>query len=96
MINTQEQIIMEQITYRIGSVYLINTKDRGWIAEIMFEKFNTNNTLIGTKVISRSGADYNTFWNNFNSGGYLLDLLIQEENLGIQLPKTVENEFLNI
>jgi len=95
MINTEQQIVIEQITYRIGTVYLINTKDRGWIAEIMFEKFDSNNQSIGTKVISKSGADYNNFWNNFNSGGYLLELLIQEENLSIQLPETVENEFVN-
>lgn len=95
MINTQEQIIIEQIAYKIGGVYLINTKDRGWIAEIMFEKYDPSNQLIGTKVISKTGLDYNNFWENFNSGSYLLELLIQEENLNVSISQEVEQEFVN-
>lgn len=96
MINIQEQIKIEQITYSIGSVNLIKTRDRGWIAELMFEKFDSNNNLIGTKIISKTGQDYNEFWNNFNSGSYLMELLIQEEKLNIKLSSDLENEFINI
>lgn len=95
MINIQEQIKIEQITYKIGNINLINTRDRGWIAELMFEKFDESNNLIGTKIIAKTGLEYNTFWNNFNSGGYILELLMQEENLNIDLPETIEQDFLN-
>lgn len=94
MINTQEQIIIEQITYRIGGIYLINTKDRGWIAEIMFEMIQNSN-VIGTKVISKTGQEYNTFWDNFNSGRFLIEEFITQNNIQFDIPDTIEEEFIN-
>lgn len=95
MITIEQELLRTSTqTYRIGAIYLTNTKDRGWIAEIMFEIFDNNNNVIGTIVIPKTGQDYNQFWDDFNSGEYLYQLLVQHLNIQTELPN-VEQEFVN-
>lgn len=91
----QEVIRTASQTFRFGTCYIINTRDRGLIAEIMFEIVDENNKVIGTKVVSRTGEAFNDFWNNFNNGRYLFELLIEQEQLGVTLSDTIEKEFVN-
>ncbi len=96
MIKIEKEILKTSTqTYRIGNVNLINTRDRGWIAEIMFEILDDNLQVVGTTIISKTGDDYNIFWNRFNSGEYLFQLLIEQEKLDAKVSSEVENEFVN-
>lgn len=97
MITIEKEILkVNSQTYKIATVYLTNTRHKGWIAEIMFEIFDENNSIIGTTVVSRTGLDYNKFWSEFSSGEYLYKLLLEQEGLNVTLPKDIEKEFVNI
>lgn len=93
MIQTTEQVI-NTVTYRIGSINQTKSAN-GWFAEIMFEKVNQDGVIIGTEVVSKTGAEYNDFWANYTNGAYLFELLKQKLGLSVELPANIESEFLN-
>ncbi len=96
MITIEKEVIKTNTqTYKIGSIHLINTRDRGWIAEIMFEILDENSQAIGTTIVSKTGLEYNQFWKDFSSGEYLYKLLIEQEKLEVKLSEEIEKEFVN-
>lgn len=64
-------------------------------ASVRFGIYNENNERIGEKVIIYSDEDYNTFWENFNSGKFLYTELKAKENLNVEVTDTVEDDFIN-
>lgn len=82
-----ENILIQKDKNREGSYDLI--------AIIKFGVWNENNERIDEKIIVYSGEDYNTFWSNFNTGKFLYDELKVKENLNVDIPLEVENDFVN-
>jgi hypothetical protein len=66
-------------------------------ANITFPVFTTD-VLKGTETLSIfvSTRDWNTFWTEFNSGRYLIELLKQKYNLdNLTIPSNIEDWFIN-
>ena len=92
---TATETVILNFTYAINNVSQTKTKDRGWIAEITFDKIDSNGTSVGTEVVSKEGAEYNDFWANYTNGAYLFELLKQKLGLSVDIPAEIEGEFLN-
>lgn len=64
-------------------------------SEIRFSVKNENGILIRPVYYILRGAEHNTFWNNFNTGGNLYEILAQREGLSFLADVEVEKEFVN-
>ena len=74
---------------------VINT-DGGLSAIVQFGRYKETGERLDACLIRYEGADFNTFWTNFNSGKFLYDELSRVENLGVVVPVTVESDFVNV
>lgn len=92
---TTTETVIQSFTYTISNVSQTKTKDMGWIAEITFDKTDSNGESVGTEVVSKTGLEYNDFWANYTNGAYLFELLKQKLGLSVELPAEIESEFLN-
>ena len=103
IILNKQKIIAQTQTYKFESVTIaVNSGSVGFSpsprtvsAYVRFGIYDENNKRINEANISYTGADYTKFWNDFNSGKFLYDELNIKNNLGLVVPVSVEDEFLN-
>ena len=62
-------------------------------AEVQFGIYNENNERIDRIFLNYSGAEYNQWWEDFNNGKFLYDELVSKNNLNIEVPEDIENDF---
>jgi hypothetical protein len=88
-------ILTESQKKRFQSVTISRLSDDALMAKVIFHVVCPNSgAFIKEEILTYTGEDYNTFWENFNNGAYLYEELTKNlEN--IELPEGIENEFLN-
>lgn len=64
-------------------------------AFITFSILNEKGERVGQKDLDYSGQEFNTFWSGFTSGRFLFEEVVRKENINIEVPQTVENDFIN-
>mgnify|MGYP006921448156 FL=1 len=89
----QPIILTESQKKKFHSVTITRLGDNNLIAKVIFHIICPNsNTFIKEEVLSYSGEEYNTFWENFNGGAFLYEELVKNQD--IELPEDLENEFM--
>lgn len=83
-------VLAQSQSVRFDSLSIVRTNS-GMRAVISFSVLDENNNVVSQKRKEYNGADFNTFWSNFNSGIFLYE----ELNLGVTVPGSVESEFQN-
>lgn len=64
-------------------------------AVVSFDVANQDGKQIDHKTYIYTGENFNIFWANFNSGKFLYEELVAKEELQIEVPETVETDFVN-
>jgi len=65
-------------------------------ADITFAIKGEDGQRISEKVLSYTGEDFNTFWANFNSGKFLYEELVRQEDLKVSVDNDLDEEFINV
>lgn len=93
IINTPKVISQTQ-NYEIVNI-LQQKIDGQWRAEIQSVVLDDNGNIIDTVLQEYSGESYNNWFRDYNSGSFLVQNLITDENLNIAVPPNIEDEFIN-
>lgn len=95
MINSNQPItIIRNLSYNIEHI-LIQHIDNQWKATIQTSVTDEEGKRIDTLVNEFTGQEYNEWWNDFNSGQFVIQKIIELNNIDANIPETIEQDFLN-
>lgn len=66
-----------------------------WSAKVVYNKLGDNGQVIDSVALDYTGTDYNTWWDNYNNGAFLIQNLITHLSLNVSIPPNIEDEFEN-
>ena len=96
MIQSNQPItIIKNLYYSIDHI-LIQNIDNQWKAVVQTAVKDENGESQNTLVNEFTGEEYNQWWNDFNSGEFVIQKIIELNNLDVSIPEKIENEFLNM
>jgi hypothetical protein len=97
MIEINQQIIIANKQIFTFEEYRLFKNPNGEIeSEIRFSVKNENGSFIRSVHYLLTGAEHDSFWQSFNTGGNLYELLAQREGLSFTTSPEIEEEFINL
>lgn len=96
MINIDQDLVIQKKAISIELLQQSTLKhEDGWRAVITYKiTFSDQSTEVIS--ITKVGEDYNSFWQNFNDGAYLFDVISESIGVEFNLPNNFEDSFLNV
>ena len=92
----QQKVVAKTQDVICDEVHLIKLSSKSdKTAIVSFIVNNEKGERIDTKVIEYKGADFNTFHEDYNSGKFLYEELVEKEELVVTIPKDIEETFVN-
>ena len=93
-------MIQQQITTDIPATWKVIDITISGIGEnlqaiINYQAIDAEGNIVKEHTVIKKGIDFNSFWANFNTGGYLYEVLKSDLALSGAIDANVENEFLN-
>jgi hypothetical protein len=71
-------------------------RERQLWSEVVFDVFDENGKNTRKQhVIRYQGEDFNKWWDDFSSGGFLYEQLKSIKEFNIEIPDNIENDFVN-
>jgi len=97
MITINEPLTIAQTqTWVVTDVHQVfNNENKLWCSVVTYTMYNENNEFIDTYELRYSNEDYNKWFNDYNSGVFLLQNLLNAKNITATLDNNVAEEFLN-
>lgn len=72
-------------------------RERKLWSEVVFDVFDENGKKTKRQhVIRFTDEDFNKWWNDFSTGGFLYEQLNNIKELNIEIPSNIEDDFKNI
>lgn len=96
MIDIDQELTIQKKAIAIELLQQTTLKhEDGWRAVITYKIVFSDQS---SEVISitKVGEDYNTYWQNFNSGEYLFKVISESIGIELTLPDNFESMFLNV
>jgi hypothetical protein len=97
MITLNEQIIIANtqnwVVANIRQDY--DKENKLWSALVVYSAYNENNEFVDSYEMRYTNEDYNKWFNEYNSGSYLLQNLIKAKELNAKIDSNIDSEFLN-
>lgn len=89
----QEKVVAtsQEVTFDSCTIYNRN----GLVADVLFKVLNENGAVIEEILLTYEGEEFNTWWENFNSGKFLYDDLVTRKSFSVEVPESIEAEFTN-
>lgn len=92
----QQKIIAQSQEFIFDEVHIVGGGAKNLAAIVSFIILDENGKRVDTKVIEYRGEDFNTFWDNFNSGKFLYEELVANEGFDVEVnEKDAEDSFVN-
>lgn len=95
MIQAEQPIVKTiTLTYEIAHI-LIQKLNGEWSADVQTTVKDQNGNFVESLVNTYTGNNYNTWWDNFNSGRFVIEEIISKNSLNAIIPPTIEEDFIN-
>lgn len=86
-----------ELTYNYDVTNIVQQKINGkWQADVQYSVYDQDNNFIESILLSYTGEEYNQWFDNYNSGKFLLEELIVKKQLNADIPLGIEQEFINL
>lgn len=98
-ITVAENVVVTEktITKKVLIIDEISQRRMGnfWTAHIKARTVDQDGKTLETKDMLINAAEYDAFWNGYNSGSYIVGLLYASFGITEPIPENVEDYFLN-
>lgn len=91
----QKRTVAQSQEFKFDEVHITGGAKGELTAVVSFVVNDENGNRIDTQVLTYKGEDFNTFWENFDSGEYLYQELVEKEELAVSIPEDIEESFVN-
>lgn len=95
-VTIEEQKVVAQSQRFVFENLVIQRLGNDLTANIQFAVYNERNERVGTHNYEYRNEQFNTFWNEFNSGKFLYEELVKKSQLNMQLDASIENDFVYV
>lgn len=94
ILNEEKKVALSQ-SFTFDELHIIGGENGKLEAIVSFVVKNEKGERLAVERLHYSSEDFNTFWEEFNTGKYLYDRLVEDKELSIEVPEEVEENFVN-